>query len=231
MSSNLKNLTIREFRTALGYRIHKSIGWGMPWEKFEEHTLLKTTDKFYSISDRLYAKFEDLTDKELTVNDEVLHELKYRGATVRPFGIMQRQLLAKDFATKRTKNIGTGTDLYSIVDVGDNLEHVMFYPNCYYAKRWHRRDDDIDYAFENASNDIDAGMTDFVKYVPFGHYPWTNSLMDSDGEPVAWSYGVKTGDGTYSAVPGEIRWYLTVHDILTNEGVNELRPIVAQWWM
>jgi hypothetical protein len=32
------------------------------------------------------------------------------------------------------------------------------------------------------------------------------------------------------AVPGEIRWYMTKHRILTNEGVNELRPVLAQWW-
>lgn len=215
----------------MGYRIHKAIGWGMPWKKFEELVLLKTTDEFCSISDRLYNKFEELSDEELTVNDQVLRKLKYSGATVRPFAIIQCQLLAKEFATKHTKNIGTGTDLYSIVDIGDDLEHVIFYPSCYYAKRWHRRDDDIDYAFENATKDIDAGMTDLVKYIPFGHYPWSNSLMDDDGEPVAWDYGVKTGDGVYAAVPSEIRWYLTTHDILTNEGVNQLRPIVAQWWM
>ena len=151
----------------MGYRIKRSIGWGMPWTKFVGYCRTPDTT---NTSEWLYDTFNALTDKDLTIDPKLYRALFCDdGASF----VFQKRLLAKDYEDIKTKTAtGRAEDLFSITYNGDDYSDIVFYPNL----TLRRRDD--------------------------------------------WLPGI----------PTEIRWYLTQHGIMFDEGVNQLRPIVTQWW-
>jgi hypothetical protein len=223
----------------MGIRIKRSIGWGMPWNQFVE--LCNAPDKS-DASDWLYDEFGKLTDQDLTVDDAVHKALCYGDNVVQPPIIIQKRLLATKYDEfgKPPSPAGRAEDLFTLTWSGDDIEHIIFYPAIYRRKDWYRSDDDMDYAFEAvrgeqgepAESEEGYGARNITVYRRYGHYPWSNYIMDHDGNPLPWDHYalLNKRDDWVPGIPSEIRWYLTQFDIMYNQGVNQLRPIVAQWW-
>lgn len=219
----------------MGYRIHRAMGWGMPYKLFEELCLVKDED---GSDEAVYSVLSKLTDEDLTVDDKLYRALFY-GDGEKSYPIFQRRLLATGYDEhgKDPSKAGRATDLYTTVSTPDDTTDIIFFPNLWYRSKWHRWDDDMDYAFERyRDGDTDTEYSgeprDFTTYTKFGHYPWTNELMDENGNPVPWEHFtlLKRRSDWYAAVPSEIRWYLTQFGIMDQKGVNLLRPVIAQWW-
>ena len=219
----------------MGYRIKRSIGWGMPWAQFVEQCRAPDTN---DISEWLYDTFNALTDEDLTIDPKLYRALFCDdGASF----VFQKRLLATDYEDlKTTSKIDRAENLFSITFDGDDYGDIVFYPNLCFRKRWYRSDDDMDYAFESIRGDQGEpgeseegfGPRNFTVYKTFGHYPWANYIMDHNGKTVPWEHYqlLRRRDDWAPGIPTEIRWYLTQHGIMFNEGVNQLRPIVTQWW-
>lgn len=223
----------------MSYRISRAMGYGMPWTRFEELCKL-TPDADYGLSEALRDCFHGLTDEQMTVPEDVSSDL-FDGP--RP-SIIERRLLSTTFTSfgKDGFVLGHPNDLYDSISIDDETSHVIFFPNLYYAAKWCRFDDDLDHAFEAWCRDPDASDSgkrgqqaeprDFVVYTGYGHYPWNGDLMLADGTPVPWERFciVEQHPEWLPAVPSEIRWYLTTLGVLDDAGINELRPLIAQWW-
>lgn len=216
----------------MGYRIHRAMGWGMPYIRFEELCLIKDDD---GSSEAVYSVLNKLTDGDLTVDDKLYRALFY-GNGLKPYPIHQKRLLATGYDTYGAEPSPTGhaTDLYTTVSTPDETTDIIFFPNLWYRSKWYRWDDDLDYAFERTrdADEDKCGPRDFTTYTNFGHYPWTNELMSENGDPLPWEHFtvLKRRSDWLPAVPSEIRWYLTQFGILDGNGVNQLRPVIAQWW-
>lgn len=223
----------------MGIRIKRSIGWGMPWTQFVE--LCSAPDK-NNVYEWLDEVFDKLTDEDLTVDDAVYKALFYGDSATRPSMILQKRLLATKFEGfgKEPSPAGRAEDLFTVTWNGDDIAHIVFYPTLAMRAKWYRSDDDMDYAFEAirgengepAESEEGYGARDITVYRRYGHYPWSNYIMDHAGNPLPWEhYALLNKRNDWApGVPSEIRWYLTQHGIMYNQGVNQLRPIVAQWW-
>lgn len=217
----------------MSYRIHRAMGWGMPYGRFAELTTIR---RRLMDGETLYGTFDRLRDEDLTVDDKLYRALFY-GPGQKPYPIFQKRLLATGFDEhgKKPSKAGKASDLFTYVSTPDETTDIIFFPNLWYRSKWYRWDDDLDCVFEQHRNTGDDNLDeprDFTTYTEFGHYPWTNSIMSMDGDPIAWDHYtlLKRRDDWLPAVPSEIRWYLTQHGILDREGVNQLRPVIAQWW-
>lgn len=214
----------------MSYRIHRAMGWGMPIDQFDRLCLLGIDED--GVTESLHQAFSKLTDADLTVDDMMYRALFYADGP-KPYPIFQKRLLATEFDTRDNPSpAGRAADLFECIWTGDETLAVLFYPNLLQRKRWHRWDDDLDYAFEAQRGEDEGAPRDFIRYTKFGHYPWSNELMTHDGDHLPWEHYVLLDRRTdwLPAVPSEIRWYLTQHGILDRAGVNHLRPMVAQWW-
>lgn len=222
----------------MGIRIHRAMGWGMPWEKFTE--LCKLPSHEEGAGEQLDRTFGKLSQDDFMVPREYYKKLFYAKDRVRVPIILECNLLAENYTEggrAEPRYTNSARNLYTIVMNPDKINHIIFYPNAQYAKHWYRFDDDMDYQFE-AWRDTDGKRgqqqepRDVIKYLDYGHYPFTNNLMLEDGTPVAWDHYlvVEKHPEWVPAVPSEIRWYLTKHNVLDNDGVNKLRPLLAQWW-
>lgn len=219
----------------MSYRIHRGMGWGMPIARFDELCQLPKDED--GATESLYKAFSRLTDEDLTVDDKIYRALFY-GDGLKPYPILQKRLLATGYDTYGVdpSPAGRATDLFEFVSTPDETTDVIFFPNLYHRSKWYRWGDDLDYAFERFrdgdANEALRAIRDFIRYTKFGHYPWTNDLMDHDGNPLEWQHYtlLDKRDDWLPAVPSEIRWYLTQHGIMDHAGVNELRPLIAQWW-
>lgn len=213
----------------------RAIGYGMDWHEFESLCLLDCEAN--ETVDALEGLFSALTDEAMTVDQDSAEKI---WNAVHVPSIMERRLLALRYTdgNRRPSKAGSAVDLYSVVmEPDDDMPtHVIFYPTVACAKQWHRRNDDIDLAFERwrdgVSRDYSPDARSFAKTVAYGHYPWTNYLMREDGTPEPWLMfrDLQERHDLVAAVPSEIRWYLVRHGVLADEGVNRLRPMIAQWW-
>ncbi|QSY98629.1 hypothetical protein J2J97_32515 (plasmid) [Rhizobium bangladeshense] len=220
-------------------RMHRAIGWGIEWNAFEATTILDCEG--HDTWEKLDAVLSAATDETLTVPMDERQETR-RARGVSP--IFDNRLLALDmeFAGEGDERhrvepkLANATTLRATVMDPDNTHAVLFFPNADYARKWHRRYDDLDYAFEAYRNGPpgDAEPRDFWHVAKFGWFPFANYLMDKDGNPLEWESFHRLDytypEGWYPAVPSEIRWYLKKLGIMDDAGVNKLRPIVAQWW-
>jgi len=217
----------------MSIRIHRATGYGMPWKTFQ--ALAKVApetdaeDRFYEM---FTEKFAALTKDDLFMTKE---ERKLRREHS-PYAL-ELQLLAKrpTMGGRYTPEFGRPEDLFQMVRNPDYITDIIFFPNAMYAKAWHRSDDTVDYMFERFGKAIDVDdSADFTKYVRHGVYPYDKFLVDKNGQPL--SYEEHCMDyqcpesGIRGAIPQEIRWYLTKYGFLDDAGVDELRPIIAQWW-
>lgn len=223
----------------MSYRLHRAMGWGMPWDQFKSLCLLRSEDED-DVSELLSEKFNGLTDADLTVDcneQRVIDALSYNG-TARPSKIMERRLLSRnytDYGTEPTY-IGSADDLYTLVMNPDATTDIIFFPNLNYRKKWYRYSDDMDYMFEQhrESDDEpgDADCRDFTKYTQFNPYPFITYIANLQGDPIKYEYfgDLKHRTDWMPAVPSEIHWYLQRFEILDRQGICQLRPVIAQWW-
>lgn len=219
----------------MGIAMHRAIGYGLEWHAFESRCLFDCES--HETRQALEDRFASLKEEDLTVDDEA-----YATAWSSPEApsIMEKRLLSRTFTDggRRPADIGPTSSLYQFLQEPNDRDptHVLFFPNATYRRRWSRRDDDLDLSFERwregDDRRCDSSCRSFVKSVPYGHYPWTNYLMLEDGTPEPWRRHVELQErpDIVPAVPAEIRWYLTRHGVLSDEGVNCLRPMLAQWW-
>lgn len=221
-------------------RIHRAMGWGMPWDAFEEATILDCEAQ--DTSDRLDQIFSAATDADLTVPEDVRkHSWNTRGVNV----IVDPRLLALDMEFtdevvdgKRVRvepELAKASDLYHQAINADRTLAVIFLPNATYAESWVRFDDDLDYAYEQYRNgDNEGEPREIVQTMKFNPYPFSNFLMDKDGNPLEWEayflLDETYPDGWFPAVPSEIRWYLKQLGIMDDAGINKLRPMLVQTW-
>lgn len=230
----------------MGIRIKRAIGWGMEWNAFEEACLFG--GEAQETSEWLWETFQPKNVPALIVPEDVYKEIFYGESRPRPPVIIERNLLARNFTEggRVDAKLGTADDLYQSIDIGDGEQaHICFFPNLNYAKDWCRRDNILDYQFEawrredgqehldpTPDRHRDIGARNFVKYLPYGHYPFTNYLMLEDGTPQEWDHftRLQKRPDILPAVPSEIRWYLKELKVMDDAGVNKLRPILAQWW-
>ena len=204
--------------------ICRAMGYGMAFEKFEELCILpKHKD---GVGESIYETFSKLTDADLTIDDNVTKVLMYNGGP-RPPHISEPRLLWAE------NKVGHATELYELVSPADGPTDIIFFPNLYFKTKWYHWDDDLDYAFERYTIEEDRFVPrDVVKYTKFGYYPFSYDIMDLNGNPLNYDYHGKLGlrNDWVPGIPSEIRWYLTQFDIMLHEDVNQLRPLIAQWW-
>lgn len=219
----------------MSYRIERAMGWGIDWSKFEEVCLFEGETQ--KTGDWLRAVFGSVDS--LTVPREHFEELFYAKQAPRPPVIVERDLLATRFTNggRDKPERGNPEKLFELVSTPNDNLAVIFFPNLYFRKTWHRWDNDLDYAFEHwrgsdQSRYNENAPRDFIKYLPYGHYPWANYLMLADGTPQEWLSFVelRKRPDLLPAVPSEIRWYLNELKVMDDKGVNLLRPVIAQWW-
>lgn len=212
----------------------KAIGYAMPWHKFESITSLDC--EAHETARTLENTFSQLSDKDLTVDDEA-YKLSWN--TPHLASVFEKRLLSRTYTegNRYDADIGNAEDLFTFVyDDIEDISDVMFFPSVLHAKIWYRRGDELDWQFvrwdEARTRRDEPDTRIFNKYVHYGFGPWTNSLMNENGDPQAWQSFLDLMDrpDLVPQVPHQIRWYLKKFGILEDAGVNLLRPLVAQWW-
>jgi hypothetical protein len=214
-----------------------TIGWGMPWIAFEEaFTLDCETQDTWEV---LEHTFENADQSVFEIEPDVYDRADFSAEPSRAPYLTPHSLCSNVLEREDDKFIlGRPTELYQRIDVseeGDD-DHIVFYPDCYYARRWQRRDDDVDYALlfqweKGGSRDAEPDGSARVQYVDYGHGPWRNSLMTLDGEAREWINfrELRKRPDLVPRVPMELRWYLKKLGVLDDAGINKLRPLTARW--
>lgn len=214
-----------------------TIGWGMPWIAFEEAVILdcETQDTW----EALEHAFET-ADQSLFEIDRDIYDSEYFSTEPNRAPYLTPHALYSNILERADDKfiLGLPTELYQRIDVSEegDKDHIVFYPDCYYARRWKRRDDDLDLALlfnweKGGSRDTEPDGSARVQYVDYGHTPWKNSLMTLDGEAREWINfrELRKRPDLVPRVPMEMRWYLKKLGILDDAGINKLRPLTARW--
>jgi hypothetical protein len=221
----------------MSIKIHRATGYGMPWATFQK--LAKFTagatvdpDESRSFYEQFKEKFDTLTGEQLFMTKE---ERRLRPQHS-PYSL-EPHLLAKSLTMggRESPEFGRSEALYQLVMNPDFITDIIFFPNMIYANSWYRSDSTLDYMFERFGQGVDVhDSSDFTRYIRHGVYPYDKFLVDKDGTPLCYEdYCLDYQDaesGIRGAIPHEIRWYLTKFGFLDDAGVDELRPVVAQWW-
>jgi hypothetical protein len=217
----------------MGIKIHRATGYGLPWKTFQ------TIAKFSSATDVDGEFYELFKEKfaSLTKDDLIMTKEERKDRPEHSPYALESHLLARSLTLggRHTPEFGRPEQLYQLVMNPDYITDIIFFPNIMYANSWHRSDDTVDFMFERFGKDVDVhDAPDFTKYVRHGVYPYDRFLVDKDGEYLSYDeHCLEYQDpesGIRGAVPHEIRWYLTKFGFLDHAGVNELRPVIAQWW-
>ncbi len=205
----------------MGSRIHRAIGWGLPWREFVSAQRL--THDIPGIEETLQARFDDANRALFEIPAEVVRAHNRR---IPPEPMIQAGSLLSTGG--RTPVGSTPSDLCAVVTDGDHAVAIVFFPTLAHRARWLRRDDDVDYAF-GRWHEPDGEASPLIGWSPRGHGIWTDAWMLPDGTPLA--PGTNLGEpGAVPAVPAEIRWYLATLAILDQAAITKLRPVAAQWW-
>ena len=214
-----------------------TIGWGMPWLEFESLTTLDC--EAHATREALDEAFTK-ADPGLFAIDEAEFERAWFGSE-QPRAVYNTQnSLYSNFLVHEgdTFELGRADELFQVIDATEDEigNHVVFYPDCYHARRWKRTDDEIDLALlfhweKGGSRDVEPDGSYKVQYVGYGHGAWKNTLMTENGEPFDWMSftQLRKRPDIVPRVPLEMRSYLTRVGILDDSGVNRLRPLTARW--
>lgn len=214
---------------------HTTIGWGMPWYDFENLTTLDC--EAHATRETLDNAFTEAVPSVFEIGDEEYERALFSCEAPREIYNTPHSLYSNILAREDdTFVLGRPDELYQVIDGGedDGPLHVVFYPDCYHARRWKRVDDELDLAllfyWENGNTrNVDIDGSPRIQYVAFGHGPWKNALMTEDGKPHDWvSFASRRAD-LLPRVPLEMRRYLTKLGVLNDIGVNRLRPLTARW--
>lgn len=197
----------------MGMRIHTAIGWGMPISQFLKQI-------------RAPGVPAEMEDGWFDVFDEAMQHTKgMRGPKGLPLPITEPE--------------ETVLGLMNFVGY-DTYSDVIMAPDMTAAKRWFRRNDDIDYAFHVGTRspddyDVPEGR---IEYMPYGFHPYANERMHADGSiaeppPVddyRGSFDFPRDPGLLPGVPAPLRHWLTTSGLFERSGIALLRPVRAMWW-
>lgn len=196
----------------MGFRINTAIGWGMPFEVFV--SLLRLPDPGRPLEDGWHDHLEEV----------LAHTRDMRGPRGWPLPV--------------TGPGDTVADLITFVGY-DDISDVILMPSADEARRWHRRDDDIDYALiwgPRGPDDTDCPENK-VEYLTHGHHPYGDMRMNAQGVNVARPVGDdealenwRQDRGLLPGIPLSMRHWIGKSELLDNEGISHLRPIRAVWW-
>lgn len=209
----------------------------MPWFAFEETTLLDC--EAHETREALEQAFSEAAPTAFEIDraeyDRAFYSFEEPRAIYFTSNALHSNFLIQEGDTFK---LGSPSDLYQIIDASEDESdnHIVFYPDCYHAKRWQRSDDEIDLALmfyweKGGTRQTEIDGSPRVQYVEYGHGPWKNSLMTEDGTPLEWLFSseLRERPDLVPRVPLEMRWYLKRLGILDDQGVNKLRPLTARW--
>lgn len=210
----------------MSIHLQKAIGYGISVENFNKFN--KTTDSIY---EQLY-KLNSFKNSDFIIPED------------NNFSFIINNDLLTIVEGYNNYRIGKPSELFDIVfDENENISEIIFFPALCYKSQWYRFSNSIDYIelnfLENPNKKI--FYKTIIKYLPYGIYPFHTLLMDKDGNNIPYkipknihksinNYLIEHKDTIFPAVPNEIRWYLTKFNILSKEGINQIRPIYAKWW-
>ena len=128
-------------------------------------------------------------------------------------------------------------DLITLIGYDEHTD-ILLHPSIDEARKWRRRDDDIDYALiwgPSAPNRRGA-PEDRVEYLDTPLHPYGPLRMNADGteaepptDPEArWDWD--RDPALLPGVPRSLRHWVTTVGLLDMEGVARLRPMRAVWW-
>jgi hypothetical protein len=145
----------------MSYRIHRAMGYGMPWKTFKE-----------AIPDMDSEKLEEAFNKDFGV-------LKPSGSELSHAERMDLAELSIPYF-----NTGTFSHLYKEIGNPDYNTDIVFFPGDKFDT-WFRANDDLDYAFElwRYGENEPIEPRDFVRYLNEGHYPYDNLPRLENGNP------------------------------------------------
>lgn len=231
----------------MGIRIHRAMGYGMPITKLVElykGPLDKSSKGDHAVTNGLYELFNNTPKDHESFHvsaeaQKLSFNNKENADKMATSAIMEKNLLSETYTEGGRKSVsreGSPSDLFSLIGYDDYTD-IIFYPALHSKKCWFRYDDDMDYAFEqwrgeNLTRENNLGIRDFVKYLPYGHYPYGNYIMTKEGRHHEWLHfsEMQKRPDLVPSIPTEIRWYLKKLGVFDDQDINQLRPALAQWW-
>jgi hypothetical protein len=231
-----------EKRAIMSIVMHRAIGYGMPWARFE--ALYRELHETADVHEHLWQLLNTLEPAALIIPKDYRNS-SYPGllgdsmSRATPVHILEPNLLARavTLGDRIDAPMGRPNDLIQIVQDPDNIHDIIFLPSAMYAKQWAHSADPVDYAFEMWGKGSDGkrgnedGWTSITQYIETGHGPFSELLMHPDGRRAEYDYWWEQGDeGMLAGVPEEIRWFLKTFNILPDHAITEVRPLIAQWW-
>lgn len=231
----------------MGIRIHRAMGWGMSIDKlvlnYKGPLDTEHSHGVYEVTNGLYNLFDDadVNSEAFNVPEEVCQH-SFRNKANKD-GMAQCFITEPHLLSVRSTDYGripfapgAASKLFDFIGYDDYTD-IVFYPDLHTQSSWRRYNDDLDYFFEqwrgdDVSRDAEPEIRDFVKYIPYNPYPYSNNLMNLEGGHEDWERftELRKRPDLVPAVHSSIRWYLTKLGVMDNEGVNQLRPVIAQWW-
>lgn len=227
---------------SMSVNYNKAMGYGMPWHRFEE--LFLSDCQAHETETVLNDIFDDIAPEELTFSIEEAQKIFYKDYTP---SILNLCLVNTDVPSKGVgKDFGRSEDLFTTVfgSDDDDPRHIIFFPNLYLRKQWYRRDDVLDITFlrkHQSQCKERLKMIDDIIYLDHGIDLYGYFEMNEHGEGVEIRHmqelsarlrGEELDENLkfYPTIPSEIRWYLKKLNVLDDKGINELRPILAEWY-
>lgn len=194
----------------MGFRINTAIGWGMPFEEFQRLCLVP------GIADVAGDDWSALLEAAM----EGTQSMKPKG-----------------WPLPTTGPNDTCFDLIGTIGY-DDASDVILYPSMDEMRKWHRRDDDIDYALIWGPRPPDDHDTpeNVVEYLRVGLHPYGNLRMNPDGteakrpreDDEAWEW--ERDPTLLPGLPQSLRHWTLASGLLGLEGLAALRPMRARWW-
>lgn len=199
------------------------MGYGMRWsdfgEKCQPHLKRDPSSALYSIMDKVEGLITTTEDRAV---------LKAEGRS-----LSQNFNLLAEYHDNKIVRTQCATDLYVLVYEGDYPQAIIFFPSISARKDWYRSDSDLDYALGNFISDDPYNMDTRIHWPIYGWYPYSPRVMHKETGRVAEWDGPGTLERNHALapdVPAPIVWYMRKLNILADDGIFSLRPIVARWW-
>lgn len=194
----------------MGFRINTAIGWGMPIADF--HRL---------------CRIPGLPSRTGDAWSEVMEQALEGTGGIKPPG----------WPLPTTGPEETCFDLMTLVGYDDHTD-ILLYPSTDEARRWHRRDDDIDYALiwgprgpwdrETPENRVEYLTTALHPYGPLRMNPDGTEAEPPRDDQARWEWD--RDPDLLPGVPRSLRHWTTKVGLIDLEGVARLRPMRAVWW-
>lgn len=215
----------------MGIRIHKALGYILSIDDLIEYSpAIKDQDG--DVYEQVDEWVKSFTFKVFTDNIDNRHE----------FTISGDGTITECFNFAKLKYENKFDKMYKFIWSNDDISHIIFFPDTY--GKYSRYDDDIDYIEciyekDNSRNwNREHSMNTCIKYLPYNPYPYSNNIMDVDGNKISWDDYRESGKiyetGTENTIlpmpPPNLTYWLMVTNLLNRGGCLKLKPALARWW-